>query len=279
MTHVPESDGPFQASAPTPKSAYIASSKRRQIIATVDLVQRILNAARDTGGDTIHEHVQTNLPHGCLILSHDQLPARPPNPVLVAKETRLQKQLAEIAQKTIALRHKAMAVLLERARQTAHAAVSRVLTNPTFSKPSDRVNHTSLYNKASLSNAKPVDAAVDRITSLPPIIQKTRQQATNTKEKLSNIHKVLAQLKDNTFQQVTAATTPTVNADWTVNVKDSLNTPGYSSPTIPERPSLINDNDADETLASPFVTPRSKARKRAARSIYGLNPIRFQLPR
>lgn len=265
--------------APAPELMPIISSKRRQIILTTDLARRVLNAARVTGNKAVYEALQTQLPRGCLIIRQDQLPERPLNPAIIAEETRLEMELIEIAKKTATLRQKAKPILLERARKTAHAAVSHLLANPRFAASSNPANNLSQFNRPSLTRPKHVDDAINRLSSLPSAIQKTRHQATNTKEKLGNILKVFALLKHNVTQQANADTTPTVEADWTVTVKEGVSTPECSSPTIPVRPPLINDNDPDDPMASPFVTPRSKARKRATRSIKGMDPIRFQLPR
>lgn len=278
MSRDPSPDEPSQkGSASTSNLVHALSSKRRQIILTADLARRILDAAQATGNNIVYEALQTHLPRGCLILRHDQLPVRPPNPAIIAEEIRLQARLVEIAQITIAMRQKAKPVLLERARKTAHAAVSRLLANPKFPVPFDPDANLDHIKKPSSDRPKYVDDTIDKIASLPPAIQKTRHQATNTREKLANIHKVLGQLKDNAVRQTPTDATPTVHADWTILVKESLNTPANSSPTIPIQPPLTHDDDPDDQMASPFVTPRSKARKRAARSVNDMDPIRFQI--
>lgn len=267
------------SSAPT-TSLPCGVSKSRRIILSESLAKRILDAAKETGNESLYNQLRVNFPHGCSILQDNQLPVRARDPLILARQAQIYANVVKLADGTLSIRKKAEFLLRERLRLNADVAFSHLLNTPAFSnRPPPHPQFQILMNQ---SVPKYVDEAATAIASLPTANQKNHRYLEDTQEKLSNIQKVLTQLKQNVSRQVNVNNTPTVNADWTVSLKDGLNTSStsrYSSPGLPIMGPPALGDEPDDPLLSPFITPRSKTRKHTARSTNDMDPIRCQLPR
>lgn len=248
---------------------------RKRIVLSEHQLQAILRAARATGNDDAYRAVQAGLSRSCTIC-RDSLPPRvqPPDANLFAQVTALRARLkdlvAAVAEKRERVPRELSQVIKTRLVEVSSPHMKSPQTRPIEDVP------TSLPS-ATVKSASSLAAIVSSI-------RKSRVRAAATERRARNVRIVLQKLKDDAADNPDADVSQTINADWTVNVNEHqkrTRRPSFASsfnspiPTHRQR----RKEDSDDAMLSPFVTPRSKTRRLAARCLRGAPPLQLDMPR
>lgn len=276
-TPAPTADAGAASSSAPPRTA----GRRVQITAT--RLHQILEAARATGNATVFDALSTELKRSCRLLPDAPLRERAPDADLHARVAALRERASALARETASMRTRARPHLRDAlarrlaARAARHESSFAAQLSPQGGGATDMEAVLAKFNRRVYKSAASLAAFADGI-------RKVRMNAGDTKRRVDNVRNVLAGLDDDARNNVNGNVSQTIHADWTIMLKDVSASracpmsPEMYSPIPTHAPLECTDGDED-LMASPFVTPRSKARKRVARSFNGLEPRRLQLPR
>lgn len=248
---------------------------RKRVPLREDQLRAILRVAHETGNDHAYLAVQAGLSRSCTVCRVPLRPrVKPPDKAMVARVSELRARVKELSA--------AVAGMSERVPDELHQRIkNRLLEVSTpYMKSPDTTSTVDVPVPVSSVTTKSASTLIAIVSSL----QKLHMHAADTERRASNVRTVLQKLKADAADNPDADVSQTINADWTVNDNEQLKrtkktsfSTAFSSPIPTHR--RKRREDSDDVMLSPFITPRSKMRRRATRCLRDVPSLRFDMPR
>lgn len=262
-----------QTGSPSPTVAQSTANelcKSRRIRLTQAQVTGILETAMRIDDQHILTELRTELQRSCIIVRDRDLETRPPDAALKARVDSLEAETKALALKVADYRKRAYAQLKSKISERLEREVAP------FLKPVQ----TERAPKETLLTSH-VGRSTARLQEVRSEMQRMSEDVLQTDRRVTNLRTVLQKIGEDAAGNLDADVSQTIDADWTLLMKDTRSKRGKRSrqeSPIPVRFRRREEQSGDG-MVSPFVTPRSKMRKRAARYCSDLPPKRLEMPR
>lgn len=263
------------------------SHPNKRVLLSESQIRFIAETAQSTGNKYVINTVSKTLSRSFAVKKRSKPKCPPPaepDPELAARVETLRKHAIELGAKLFEVRATAPKKIRDHmiAERTKSAARFINLPAPLTSPQTQRQQKIP----------PAVESSMQRLTAISTEIKKTQKTAADAVLRVNNARIVLQKLKeDAAVNNCEQDVSQTIDADWTINVNPSSNknkrtkksfsatsaAQSISSP-IPARPPR-NSDDLEALSLSPFVTPRSKVRRRTARFLNDVPGPRFGMPR
>lgn len=252
---------------------------RKRVVLTEHQLATILTAAKATQNDKLLEVVTKALARSFVTekTTKPQPVEAPPDPQLASHVKALEAQAAELSSRLDAIRRQAAKQLVNQTKSDLKHSIQSFQLEP--SKISSSIPPHPPFPPS-------VKSSSEKLGPQPKTIKKINTKIVDTERRAQNLSVILQRLTDQANTKSPGDVSLSINADWTINVNDlqQSRTPdrnlepaesGYGSP-IPSHP---RPRDYSDECLSPFITPRSKMRRRTARQLNAIAPLKLDMPR
>lgn len=247
----------------------------RRVKVTQKQLDRLFEAAAATGNKEIFHALTTELPRSCVVIRESDLPMELVDQDLAERVAKLEDEANEWGEHVAELRERGEAILNKRVSKHLNDVCAPHLAKPQLPL-AESVSPPFVGGH--------VDKSIARLGTVATGVEKMRKKVEDTKKRASNLRTVLERIGEDAAGNVDANVSQTIQADWTILMEDAgrlrskKNMSSKFSSPIPTHAKRREDA-SDEGMISPFVTPRSKLRRRTARQCCGLPPMRLHMPR
>lgn len=277
-----------QHTHPTSQTDSVGQSCRtihphKLVVLTEAQLAAITEAAEQTGNERVISVVEK-----AIRTSFAKLVRKPPQPIEAPPDLELASRVKALEERARLLASKLVEIRRNGAKELANRIshnLSEVLENSVNSNTTSHIAN-SIDNLTLPPIPNTAEASVTSLSSILKRIKKTSSTLKDVNRRVQNVDSVLQSINEESeAKRQNEDVSVTINADWTINLtskpkktgkrKKPVEEDNYGSP-IPNHPS--HRDDLDECPLSPFVTPRSKMRRRIAQ-LGDVPPFKLDMPR